>query len=217
MTSGSTSVLEYVHQAGLDENESFKAGDLKMHYSIGEKEGTSYTIRYDHRDEKIVKIGVVPGLTGKELSPKDLQKCAVWLQAPSHIDLYVNDNIVDDMRGKLLGKEVGGKELIEKVGDFFGALKERNLNKAMSLAVEAAKVAKAILPSISRMPFASNLTGRTRAFAMAATKVIKSTVAPEPMALANAPSFGMGSGMGGSTAQKGISKKVKKEEDKEDA
>lgn len=206
-----TSVLEYVHKAGLNESESFKAGDVKMHFSIGEKEGTSYTIRYDHRDPKIVKIGVVPGLTGKELPLKELQRCAVWLQAPSNIDLQVNDNNVTDMRGKLLGKEVGGKDLIEKVGEFFGALKNRQINKAMSLAIEAAKVAKAILPTISRMPFASELTGRTRAFAMAATKVVKSTIAPEPMALANAPSFGMGGG-----GSRKITHKAKDKNDKKD-
>ncbi len=207
-----TSVLEYVQKAGLDDSESFKAGDVKMHYSIGEKEGTSYVISYDHRDEKIVKVKLIPGLTGKELPLKELQKCAVWLQAPSHVDLYVNDNRVDDMRGKLLGKEVGGKELIEKVGEFFGALKNRNFNKAMALAVDAAKVAKAILPTISRIPFASELTGRTRAFAAAAGKVIQNTVAPAPVALTNAPSFGMG----GSTAKKMVTappSKKKKEAD----
>lgn len=206
-----TALLNIVHNAGLDENENLRPGDFKMHHSIGEKEGTSYTICYDFRDPKIAKIIKRPGLTGRELPLVELQKCAVWLQAPSYVELEVNDNEkVTNMRGKLLGKDVGGEKLIDKVGDFFGALKDRDFNKAMSIAVEAAKIAKEILPTIGRMPFASELTGRTRAFAAAAAKVVKSS-APAPVAMAHMPSLGLG---GSAMKKTRVAKKAKKESEK---
>ena len=185
-------VLECVNKAGLEE--SLMPGEVKYRPIIGEKEGTSYTLKYDHKDPGRVKVEAVAGLTGKTLDPKTLHNYAVWLQSPSQIEFRVKDGAVTDAQGTLLGKKVvGGEDMVEKCAGFFGALAEKALTKALEFVKDAVHLTAKILPTLSTMPFANALTGRTRAFAMAAGKAapvkeIKLTAT----ATFDAPGLGLG-------------------------
>ncbi len=159
------SVHECTSKAGLDV--ALMPGEVQFRPIIGEKEGTSYTLKYDHKDPNIVKMEVIPGLTGKALEPKELRNCAVWLQTPSSVELEVRGGAVTDARGTLLGKKVNGEEVIDKITDFFGALATHAVGRALELALAAANLAKQILPSIGTKPFANEFTGHTRTAAFA--------------------------------------------------
>lgn len=184
------SVLEFTTKAGLDEM--LSPGEVKYRPIIGEKEGTSYTLKYDHKDPARLKMEVIPGLTGKALEPKELHGYAVWLQTPSHVELQVKSGSVTDANGTLLGKKVAGEEVLEKIQDFFGALAEHAVSKALELALAAANIAKQILPTLGTKPFANEFTGRSLAFAKAASARSVKGAAPRAAAGPAAPSLGIG-------------------------
>lgn len=186
------SVLEFTTKAGLDEM--LSPGEVKYRPIIGEKEGTSYTLKYDHKDPDRLRMEVIPGLTGKTLEAKELHGYAVWLQTPSQVELQVKSGSVTDARGTLLGKKVAGEEVLDKIQDFFGALAEHAVSKALELALAAANIAKQILPTLGTKPFANEFTGRSLAFAKAASPRSVKTVAPRVAAAPSAPSLGMGGG-----------------------
>lgn len=184
-------VQECVSRGGC--SEVIMPGEVKHVHVVGEKEGTSYTNRYA-RSENGLTIETYPGLAPKAPDPKQMHHFAVWLQSPSKIEFRVKDDVVTDVEGTLLGKKVaGGEDMVGKCVDFFGALAERAMNKAFEIAMEAAHLAKQILPNIGRMPFAGLMTGRTRAFAMAAGKTAP-TMPQVTLAVAqfDAPGLGLG-------------------------
>lgn len=98
------------------------------------------------------------------------------------------------MEGHLLGKKVAGEEgdILDKVAGFFGALADHAVTKALELAIAAANIAKQILPTLGRIPFASELTGRSLAFARAVGGVT-TRAGPQHIAV-NVPKFGLGGG-----------------------
>lgn len=83
------SVDAFLVKAGLDEP--LAPGEVKFRPIIGEKEGTSYTLKYDWKDPQKLRIEVIPGLTGKHPDAKELKNYAVWLQSPSAIEIAVKD------------------------------------------------------------------------------------------------------------------------------
>lgn len=169
-------------------------GQVDFQYHIGEKEGTSYTIRLDNRDPNAPKVEALAGLTGKKLEAKELHDYMVWLQASNEVELQIKGDNVTDVRGKLLGKDVAGEEVIDKVTGFFGSLAKGAIGKAQEYALAAVKITKEILPTLGRIPFASELTGRSLAFAKAASPKASAAHAKPSMGLAHAPA---GPGMGG--------------------
>lgn len=193
-------VLECVSKAGLEET--LQPGEVKYRPVIGEKEGTSYTLKYDHKDPERVKVEAIAGLTGKALDPKTLHNYAVWLQSPSQIEFRVKDGAVTDAQGTLLGKKVaGGEDMVEKCVGFFGALAEKALTKALEFVKDAVHLTAKILPTLATMPFAGAMTGRTRAFAFAASK----TPPVMPVTLSAAPQFDApGLGLGGKSRARKI-------------
>lgn len=183
-------VHECTSKAGLDV--ALMPGEVQYRPIIGEKEGTSYTLKYDHKDPHIVKMEVIPGLTGKALDPKELRNCAVWLQTPSAIELEVRSGNITDARGTLLGKKVAGEEVIDKITDFFGALATHAVGRALELALAAANLAKQILPTLTTKPFANEFTGRTMAFARAAAGRVTPKAAPQLAMAPSSPGLGLG-------------------------
>jgi hypothetical protein len=182
-------------------------GQVDFQYHVGEKEGTSYTIRLDNRDPKTPKVETLAGLMGKPLDAVELREYSVWLQSANAVELKIEDDKVTDVRGKLLGKEVAGAEVIEKVQGFFGSLAQGAINKAQEYALAAVKITKEILPTLGRIPFANEFTGRSLAFAKAAgTSAHKA--APKIALAPSAPSLGLG---GGSRAARRV---VVREEDR---
>ena len=167
-------------------------GQVAFLYHVGDKEGTSSTIRCDNRDPNAPKFEALAGLTGKKLEIKELHDYAIILQCANEVELKVKDGQITDMQGKLLGKDVAGTEVMEKVTGFFGSLAKGAIGKAQEYAMAAVKMSKEILPTLGRIPFASELTGRSLAFAKAAAP--KSNAPAKPaMAHALAPS---GPGLG---------------------
>lgn len=85
-------IAEFLRDAGL--NESLAPGQVKFKTHIAEKDGNSFTIRYDWKsDVNTIKVDILPGLTGAMPDKKDLGKYAVWLQTKNALELDVTDII----------------------------------------------------------------------------------------------------------------------------
>ena len=81
---------EFLTDAGLDEP--LAPGQVKFKTHLAEKDGNSFTIRYDWRtDPSKIKVDILPGLTGNVPDKKDLKKYAVWLQTKNSLELDVAD------------------------------------------------------------------------------------------------------------------------------
>ena len=80
---------EFLKDAGLDEP--LAPGQMKFKTHIAEKDGNSFTIRYDWRtDPSKIKVEILPGLTGALPDKNDLKKYAVWLQTKNCLELDVS-------------------------------------------------------------------------------------------------------------------------------
>lgn len=83
-------IQEFLNDAGL--HEPLAPGQVKFKTHIAEKDGNSFTIRYDWKtDTNTIKIDILPGLTGQMPDKKDLSKYAVWLQTRNAMELDVSD------------------------------------------------------------------------------------------------------------------------------
>ncbi len=185
-------VQEFAKEIGFENMPA--PGQVEFLYHVGEKEGTSSTIRLDNRDPAHPKFEALAGLTGKKLDARELHDYAILLQCSNEIELQIKGDQITDMRGKLLGKDVAGTEVIEKVAGFFGALAKGAIGKAQEYALAAVKLTKEILPTLGRIPFANELTGRSLAFAKASAPKAAGAQPKQTMGLAHAPA---GPGMGG--------------------
>ena len=83
-------IAEFLKDAGL--NEALAPGQVKFKTHIAEKDGNSFTIRYDWKsDVNTIKVEILPGLTGAMPDKGDLAKYAVWLQTKNALELDVSD------------------------------------------------------------------------------------------------------------------------------
>lgn len=82
-------IQEFLNDAGL--NEPLAPGQVKFKSHVAEKEGNSFTIRYDWRsDVNTIKVEILPGLSGQMPKKGDLAKFAVWLQTENSMTLDVS-------------------------------------------------------------------------------------------------------------------------------
>lgn len=193
-------VAECTARAGLEEG--LLPGEVKYRHVVGEKEGTSHTNKYTHHGDSVT-MEILPGLTGKALDPKLMRDYAIYLQSPSKVEFRVEDDVVTDAKGTLLGKKIeGGEDMVEKCIGFFGAMAQHAVTKALEFVKDAVHLTAKILPTLATMPFAGIMTGRTRAFAMAASKA---TPQMPQVTLSAAPQFDApGLGLGGKSRARKI-------------
>lgn len=83
-------IREFLDTCGLDE-EQFYPGKKVVKKLPQPGEHKSHCIVYDWRNPDIIRIEVKAGLTGRDLSPKDLKKYPVSFQSPTYIELRVGE------------------------------------------------------------------------------------------------------------------------------
>lgn len=139
---GALTARQFLEQTGLDE--SLLPGQVKYRQHVSEKEGNSYTVKYDWKsDHNQIAVEIIPGLTGDYPSKKELSQFAIWLQTK---------NIVVFELGYETAKADAAKE-----ADIVKALKAANDGKHslyQSLATKVSNTAKIIGEKMNQIPIA---------------------------------------------------------------
>lgn len=139
---GAMTAKDFLAQTGLEE--SLLPGQVKYKKHVSEKEGNSYTIKWDWKtNHNEILVEVIPGLTGKHPSPRELSKYAVWLQTKNSVVFE-------------LGAETP-KEHKQQEEDVVTALKAVCSGKAslyQSLATKVTNTAKIVGEKLNQIPIA---------------------------------------------------------------
>lgn len=144
---GALTARQFLEQTGLDET--LMPGQVKYRQHVSEKEGNSYTVKYDWKtDHNQIAVEIIPGLTGEYPNKKELSKFAVWLQTknivvfelglkPANEDLEKEADIVKAVKAAADGKHSIYQSLATKVSNTAKIIGEK-VNQ-IPIAVEGAK------------------------------------------------------------------------------
>ena len=82
-------IRDFVERCNLDEP--FYPGKRIVKKLPQNGEYRNHCVVYDWRDPKKIRVDVKPGLSGRDLSPKELAKYPVSLQATTYIEINVHE------------------------------------------------------------------------------------------------------------------------------
>lgn len=87
-------IKTFLEQCGL--NEPFYPGKRIVQKLPQAGEYKSHCVVYDWRQPDMIRIEVKAGLSGRDLSPKELKKYPPSLQAPTYVELAVSRRAFKD-------------------------------------------------------------------------------------------------------------------------
>ncbi|MGB4107949.1 MAG: hypothetical protein WBK55_09175 [Alphaproteobacteria bacterium] len=146
-------VTQFLQEAGI--TEAFYPGKRLVHACRQEGQFKSHSVVLDWRDPDKVRIELRAGLTGKELTIKELKNYPVSFQTPTYVDIeIINDNkSKEDEEGKSSsgsggGSSKGPKKSLESMrslaSEAFGSVREGKvpeLGKIVAMVIMGTKVA----------------------------------------------------------------------------
>ncbi len=144
-------VKQFLEEAGI--TEAFYPGKRLVHACRQEGQFKSHSVVLDWRNPEKIRIELRAGLTGKELSIKELKSYPVSFQTPTYVDIeIVNDNKDDDKEGKSTGSGGGGgkspKKSLESMrslaSEAFGSVREGKIpemGKIVEMVIMGTKIA----------------------------------------------------------------------------
>ncbi|MBP7721168.1 MAG: hypothetical protein KA155_01395 [Alphaproteobacteria bacterium] len=144
-------VKQFLEEAGI--TEAFYPGKRLVHACRQEGQFKSHSVVLDWRNPEKIRIELRAGLTGKELSIKELKSYPVSFQMPTFVDIeIINDNKDDDKEGKSSGSGGGGgkspKKSLESMrslaSEAFGSVREGKIpemGKIVEMVIMGTKVA----------------------------------------------------------------------------
>lgn len=119
-------VKEFLSQSGI--TESFYPGKRLVHKMRQTGEYKSHCVVLDWRNPDKILIEIKPGLTGRDLEPKQLKYYPVSFQSPTYVDIEItndNEDKEDDSETQTSGgKSSGGgkqpKKSLKDISNAFG-------------------------------------------------------------------------------------------------
>lgn len=128
-------VKEFLEESGI--KEPFYPGKRLVHQCAQQGDYKSHCVVLDWRDPDKIRIDVKPGLTGRDLDPKQLKYYPVSFQTPTYVEIEVlndalknlNDNEDDEEETKGKSSSSGGGKGAKK--------KKTELSDIKSLAFDA--------------------------------------------------------------------------------
>ena len=143
-------VKQFLEEAGI--TEAFYPGKRLVHACRQEGQFKSHSIVLDWRNPEKIRIELRAGLTGKELSIKELKSYPVSFQMPTFVDIEIINDNKEDEEGKATGSGGGGgkspKKSLESMrslaSEAFGSVREGKIpemGKIVEMVIMGTKVA----------------------------------------------------------------------------
>jgi hypothetical protein len=145
-------VKQFLQEAGI--TEPFYPGKRLVHACRQEGQFKSHSVVLDWRNPEKIRIELRAGLSGKELTIKELKNYPVSFQTPTFVDIeIINDNEKEDEEGKSSSGSGGGggskgpKKSLESMrslaSEAFGSVREGKipeLGKIVEMVVMGTKI-----------------------------------------------------------------------------
>lgn len=143
-------VKQFLEEAGI--TEAFYPGKRLVHACRQEGQFKSHSVVLDWRNPDKIRIELRAGLTGKELSIKELKSYPVSFQTPTFVDVEIINDNKEDEEGKSTGSGGGGgkspKKSLESMrslaSEAFGSVREGKIpemGKIVEMVIMGTKIA----------------------------------------------------------------------------
>jgi hypothetical protein len=144
-------VKQFLQEAGV--SEPFYPGKRLVHQCRQEGQFKSHCVVFDWRNPGKIRVELRAGLTGKELTIKDLKNYPVSFQLPTFVDIEIINDNKEDEEGKSSsgsggGSSKGPKKSLESMrslaSEAFGSVREGRIpefGKVVELVIMGTKIA----------------------------------------------------------------------------